>query len=173
VASNNSKQSIKLGVIMFPFRFFSNVIDNAISEIREASIPVFTFVLYHDHESSAVSVCVDTEDNSNQVVQRINRFNMKYFMGAIQTGDLKAASLWQANIGRSLSLGDFSLVNIARRPLGAMEVNDRFYVEMVQAMVAKQHEIAKLTLEPERLVLACSGENDEVAYVWSLLPVQQ
>ena len=157
---------------MLPSKFFSNLIDNAISEIRKASIPVFTFALYHDHESGAVSVCADTEDNSNQVVQSINRYNMKYFMSAIQTGDLKAASLWQANIGRSLSLGDFSLVNVARSPLGTMEVNDCFYVEMVQALVAKQHEIAKLTPTPERLVLACSGANDEVAYVWSLLPVQ-
>jgi len=40
---------------------------------------VYTFALYHDHESAAVSVCVDTEANSRRVVAHTNRYNMKHF----------------------------------------------------------------------------------------------
>ena len=49
-----------------------------------------------------------------------------------------------------------------------MEVNDRFYVDMVQALIARQAEVAALAPDPARLVFASSGAGDEVAYVWSL-----
>ena len=51
-------------------------------------------------------------------------------------GDLKDAALWQANVGRSLSLGDFAIVNAARTDIGEVPVDDRFYVLMAQAVVA-------------------------------------
>jgi hypothetical protein len=147
---------------------FTLVLDKAISDIQARQLPVFTFALYHDHESAAVSVCVDTEESSNRAVQSMNRFNMKYFLKAVGAGDLHQAALWQANVGRSLSLGDFALVNVARTPLGSIEVNDRFYIDMVQAVIAKQAEIAALAPHPAHLVFASSGAEDEVAYVWSL-----
>jgi hypothetical protein len=147
---------------------FASVLNTALSEVTVKAIPIFTFALYHDHESSAVSVCVDTEENSNRSVVATNAFNMRYFMKAIANGDLKAAELWQANVGRSLSLGDFTMVNVARTPLNSVPVDDQFYVSMVKALVAVQEQVAALSPNPERLVFACSGAEDEVAYVWSL-----
>jgi hypothetical protein len=153
---------------MLPAQLFTQVLESALTEIDARAIPVFTFALFHDHESKAISVCVDTEENSTKVVQGINVYNMKHFMEAVRTGDLTSASLWQANIGRSLSLGDFAMVNVARTALGNLEVNTQFYVAMVQAVMAKQEVIAAFSPSPERLVFACSGPQDEVALVWSM-----
>jgi hypothetical protein len=147
---------------------FGEVLNRALREIQAATVPVFTFALYYDHESMAVSVCVDTEENSNKTVHAINGYNMKYFMDAIAAGDLSSASLWQANIGRSLSLGDFALVNVARTSLEKVHADDQFYVELVRSLAAVQDRVAVLSPARERLVLACSGADDEVAYVWSL-----
>lgn len=91
--------------------FFASVLNNAIAMLRTDAVPVFTFAFYHDHESGAVSVCVDTEANSNSQVRSTNRYNTKHFRTEIAGGDLAGASLWQANIGRNLSLGDFAKVN--------------------------------------------------------------
>jgi hypothetical protein len=146
----------------------SSVLHRALAEVRQKSIPIYTFALYHDHESSAVSVCVDTEENSGKNVASTNRYNMKYFMQAIAAKDLKSASLWQANIGRSLSLGDFTLVNCARTDLGKTKATPAFYLAMVEALVSVQSDVVALSPNPERLVFASSGPNDEVAYVWSV-----
>ncbi len=153
---------------MAPSKLLSEVLASAIAEAKQCQVPIFTFALYHDHESEAVSVCIDTEENSNRVVRSINDYNMKHFMKAARAGDLKSASLWQANIGRSLSLGDFSMVNLARRPLEAIQATDHFYAEMVQSVIAVQDQVAALSPEAKRLVFACSGADDEASYVWSL-----
>lgn len=147
---------------------FASVLQTALAEVKAQGTPVFTFALYHDHESAAVSVCVDTEANSNRTVIATNNYNMKHFMNAVAGGDLGNAILWQANIGRSLSLGDFALFNVARTELPAEMVDKRFYLSMVQAVVAVHDQVAALSPDPGRLVLACSGPNDEVEYVWSL-----
>jgi hypothetical protein len=149
-------------------QLFENVLSAALAQVKAAGIPVFTFALYHDHESAAVSVCVDTEESSVRSVRATNQFNMRYFMKAVAAGDLADASLWQANIGRSLALGDFALVNAARTSIGSVSVNDEFYLAMVRALVAKQQQVSDLSTNPERLVFACSGPDDEVAYVWSM-----
>jgi hypothetical protein len=154
---------------MEPSDLFASVLTSAIAEVERQGVPVFTFALYHDHESGAVSVCVDTEESSNRSVAATNRFNMRYFAKAVAQGDLESADLWQANIGRSLSLGDFQLVNLARTKIEDIEVNHKFYVAMVQALFAVQGRLVPLSPNPERLVLACSGADSEVAYVWSLL----
>lgn len=147
---------------------FNSVLRAALNEMKEKAVPVFTFAFYHDHESGAVSVCVDTEESSDNTVRSMNSYNVRHFLKAVERGDLKSASLWQANIGRSLSLGDFSFINIARTDIGEINVNEQFYVSMVKALVAVQEEVAILANSPERLVFACSGKDDEVAYVWSL-----
>lgn len=146
---------------------FGEVLERALAEIATAQLPVYTFVLYHDHESEAVSVCADTEERSAGVVATMNRYNAGYFAKAVANGDLKGASLWQSNIGRSLSLGDFALVNVARTPLPSGPVDDDFYVSMVRAVVSVEARVISLSPHPERLLFACSGMNDEVAYVWS------
>ena len=153
---------------MDPSNLFAEVLEKAISEVKARQIPVFTFAFYHDHESAAVSVCVDTEENSNRFVVDQNRYNMGYFLPAVANGELTTASLWQANVGRSLSLGDFHLVNVARTEFGGGEVDEHFYVGMVRALVAVQDRVAQLSPHPERLVFVCSGADDEAGLVWAL-----
>jgi hypothetical protein len=115
-----------------------------------------------------VSVSVDTQENSMRVVAANNRYNMQYFMDCILGGRLSEASLWQANVGRNLSLGDFEVGNAARTPLHDLVLTESFYLAIVQAVLAVQHRIAGLAPYPERLVRACSGSEDEVQYVWAL-----
>ena len=98
----------------------------------------------------------------------MNSYNMRYFVQAVATKNLKDALLWQANSGRSLSLGDFALVNVARTTLDQQTLDGTFYVAMVQSLMAVHKRVAALALNPERLIFICSGENDEVAYVWSM-----
>lgn len=148
-------------------KFLEAVLKAAIAEVKMKNVSVFTFAFYHDHESDAISVCVDTEENSAKVVESMNSYNLRYFLKAISSGDLKHASLWKANVGRSLSLGDFVMVNVARTDIGDSVTDDRFYLLMLQALVAVQGEIAQLSRNPERMVLACSGPDEEVGYVWS------
>jgi hypothetical protein len=147
---------------------FAAVLSRALAKVKAKSVAVFTFALYQDHESGAVSVCVDTEENSQRTVQQINEYNARHFMKAVAKSDMKGAGMWQANVGRSLSLGDFELVNLARTRLGKAEINEEFYLSMVRALIAVQNEVAALAPDPQRLVFVCSGPDDEVAYVWSL-----
>jgi hypothetical protein len=145
----------------------SGVLDNAISELRRDPIALYTFAFYFDHESLAVSVCADTADNSKRVVEKMNRPNNKYFTRAVQSGDLVEAALWQANTGRSLSLGDFSRVNIARRDLNDIDLGADFHLLMVRALLDRTADILKLATDPTTLLFACSTADDEVGLVWS------
>ena len=148
--------------------YFDAVLKAAIAEVKSKKISVFTFAFYHDHESGAVSVCVDTEENSARTVHSMNKYNLRHFHKAVAAGNLQQASLWQANVGRSLSLGDFVMVNVARADIEELVIDKQFHLSMVQALVHVQDEIATLSSNPELLLLACSSENSEVGYVWSL-----
>ncbi|OGB13658.1 MAG: hypothetical protein A2W72_02445 [Burkholderiales bacterium RIFCSPLOWO2_12_67_14] len=145
----------------------SSVLRNAIAHLADAAIPVFTFALYFDHESSAVSVCADTEESSNRLVSNMNSYNTKHFHNAVSSADLEMAALWQANIGRSLSLGDFAVVDLCRSELPDVTQNDSLFLTMVRCLVAVEKDVLSLTTRPERLLFACSGKDKEVAYVWS------
>lgn len=147
---------------------FRSILESALSEIEASGLPVFTFAMYHDHESGAVSVCADSEESSARAVASMNAYNAKHFAAAVAIGDLKHAALWQANVGRSLSLGDFAIVNAARTEIGEVPSDAQFYVLMAQAVVAIQDRVAALAPRPDRLVLACSGPDDEVALVWTM-----
>ena len=151
-----------------PPDFFISVLDSALAEVAAKAVPIYTFAFYHDHESAAVSVCVDTEDSSRRAVAASNQYSMRYFARAVADRDLKTASLWQVNTGRSFSLGDFALVNIARTPLDQSRTDEAFYLAMVQALMSVGPRVAALAPDPERLVFACSGADNEVSYVWSL-----
>ncbi len=148
---------------------FLQILNTALAELRSAGIDVFSFALYHDHESRTVSVCVDTEANSWRAVEESNRYSAAHFQEAIAQGDLQQAVLWQANAGRNLSLGDFLLVNLARTNLGDVPVDEQFHLLMAQALIANQQAIAALASKPARLLLACSGRDSEVALAWSPL----
>ena len=149
---------------------FSGVIKAALSEVRKDPIPVYTFALYHDHESGFVSVCVDTKESSMRLVRDSNRWDMRYFAEHIQSGNWKDAALFQANIGRSLSLGDFARVNLGETDLdGDVSTDESFYLEMARAVIAHQREILELAPSPDDVVFCCSSADSEVGLVWSAL----
>lgn len=94
--------------------FLDGVLSAAMMELRANPVPIYTFAFYHDHESNAVSVCADTKASSLKLVRQSNQWSMKHFSQHVQNGSWEDACLFQANVGRSLSLGDFSHVNVAR-----------------------------------------------------------
>ena len=107
--------------------FFHAILRAAIDEIKSRNISVYTFAFYHDHPARAVSVCVDTKESSQRSVQESNTVSLEYFLEALADGDLKEASQWPANGGRSLTLGDFALVNVARQEIVDVRVNKQFH----------------------------------------------
>jgi len=145
----------------------SQVILEAIAELRARAFPLFTFALYFDHESEALSVCADSEENSNLTVASINKYNAKYFHQYMAAGDAHMAKLWQANAGRSLSLGDYSLSNLARIDTPGVQQTEEFFFSLAQALVAHEEQVLALSPTPDKVVFACSGMSDEVALVWS------
>ena len=149
----------------------NKVLHAAIAQVARQRTPVFTFALYFDHESSAVAVCVDTEENSAKVVADINQYNATHFRAAVEGGDLKAAALWQANTGRNLSLGDFALVNIARTDLPNIDQDGKLEMALVRALVNVQGEVLALAKAAESVLFVCSSASDEVGYVWSAVGV--
>lgn len=148
--------------------FLGDVISRAIKDIRKARLPLYTFAFYHDHESAAVSVCADTAESSATLVASSNEFNSKYFIKAVSNGDLKAIAMWTANPGRSLSLGDFAMVNVARTDFAdGIRPGKDFYLAMIRAVIARESDIVTLAKQSENLIFCCSGPKDEVAFVWS------
>lgn len=145
------------------------VIDQALNEAKQERLSIYTFALYVDHESPAISVCIDTKEKSRATVAQINSYNRKHFSSAINSGDLKGACLWLANTGRSLSLGDFHMVNAARKELPETFSPDHaFFVSLVQTLAAAEAKIAAQAADPQSLLLCCSGINSEVEYWWSV-----
>ena len=47
---------------------FENLIDEALSKV--SGLNIYTFAIYHDHESGFVSVCIDTEENSKLKLEK-------------------------------------------------------------------------------------------------------
>jgi hypothetical protein len=151
-------------------RLFDDVLSRAIAEVRDRGTDVYTFAFYHDHESAAVSVCVDTEVSSARSVVGQNLFRTKHFATAVAEGNLRRAALFGANTGRNLSLGDFALVNVARTDLGRVRPDDHFYLAMIRAVRRREREIVALTSDPLRLLFCASSADDEVGYLWTPEP---
>jgi hypothetical protein len=143
------------------------VLTKAIEEVRRSGIDVFTFAFYHDHESGAVSICADTETRSRQSVRSHNAFVIKYFIEALNHGDLKKMALFNANTGRSLSLGDFELVNVARTRLGRVRPDEAFYMAMIRTLRATEPEILELSSDPQRVLFCASSADAEVGFTWA------
>jgi len=143
------------------------VIDQALAEVVADQIPVFTFALYFDHESPALSVCVDTRSNSDAQILEQNAYSSRYFHRSIADGDFEQAKRWQANVGRNLSLGDFTKVNIARVELDLPNYTDVDCVALVRELMSREAEIRSLASSPDDLVFCCSTPEDEVGLVWS------
>ena len=146
-----------------------SIIDQALIEAKKKEVPIYTFALYYDHESPAISVCIDTEENSKAKVKLINSYNRKHFISAIERGDMKNATLWLANTGRSLSLGDFYMINVARKELANTFVpDDEFFFTMAQVLVASETTISAQAVSVDSALLCCSGKNAEVELWWSI-----
>ncbi len=151
-------------------QFLDSVVKAALAKLRADPIPLYTFALYHDHESAAVSVCADTKESSLASLRRSNNWSMRYFAQHVRDGKWEDACLFQANVGRSLSLGDFARVNVARTDLPpGVATNNSFYLAMVGAIVANQEYILELAPEREDVIFCCSGPDSEVALAWSVL----
>jgi hypothetical protein len=84
---------------------------------------------------------------------------------AVDSGDLQAAVLWNANVGRNLGIWKFE--NLARTDLPKGRLPQKFYQEMMYALRAREGEILPLAVSAEKLLFCCSGPNDEVEFMWS------
>ena len=141
------------------------LIDRSLVELSRARFRLYTFALYLDVESSCLAVCADTASNSARLVRRINRFNCAEFGESVERGDLAGAALWQANLGRNLSLGDFALVNMCRLTIPSV-TPPTTYLLMLRAMRQREQELLLATPRPAKLMLVCTGPNDEAEFTW-------
>ncbi|MEO1201444.1 MAG: hypothetical protein AAFX10_01970 [Pseudomonadota bacterium] len=144
-----------------------SVIRIAIEEAAKEGLQLYTFALYFDHESPALSVCMDTKENSSVQVTAQNAHGVKYFRRFIDAEDLDQAVLWQANTGRNMSLGDFVKVNVARMDLVQSELSNRDCLCLIQSVLAHETEIRSLAKYPDELVFCCTSPTDEVGVVWT------
>jgi hypothetical protein len=146
---------------------FKKMIFEGLRKAEVRDLDIYTFALYHDHESHVATVCIDTFESSNRLVMSSNEYSKKYFSKAIEARDLSDAVLWNANGGRSFSLGDFALINaseidVPRRP----KIPD-FYLDMVQSIEEMKDLIHKQSGHGRSLLFCCSTEESEMGLVWS------
>ena len=153
--------------------FLDFVLESALTSLATSPVEVFTFAFYHDHESGAVSICIDTKESSDRHVPRWNSWTMKYFAEHIASGSLSEARLFQANTGRSLSPGDFAAVNVARTDIpDDICTDEMFYIEMVRSVIAHQQDILRHSSIPDNVLFCSSGPDNEVDLVWAPLAIQ-
>jgi hypothetical protein len=143
------------------------VVRNALSEAKAKGVDIFTFALYYDHESPAISACIDTEESSLVQVRRRKEYSREYFIQAVSEGDLEEAATWCSNDGHSLEVGSFTLVNVARTELDK-RLNKRSFLTILKVLLALQSEIAQQTRAKDKLLICSSGPNYEVEFFWSL-----
>jgi len=153
--------------------FLDSILDSALVSLASSPVDVFTFAFYHDHESRAVSICIDTRESSDRHVPTSNSWSMKYFSQHISAGRLDDARLFQANPGRNLSLGDFAAVNLARKDIPrGLSLDAAFYIEMAKAIISRQQDILGLSSTPDLVIFCCSGPEAEIDLVWSAVHAQ-
>lgn len=143
---------------------FENLIDDALSKAK--GIDIYTFAIYHDHESGFVSICIDTKQNSEIKVAESNQYTMKHFRRIINEGNVEEAMLWRANVGRNLSLGDFHAVNITEFEILAEATDNSFYLNAVKAIQNKANLILQHSSHGNSLLFCCSTANEEVGLTW-------
>ena len=152
-----------------PPELLDRTIDEALEDCRARSILIYTFALYFDHESSAISVCVDTEANSKIVVNAVNAYNNKHFLNAVKQNELSELALWSANPGRNFSLGDFVIDNAGRTDVAVANDDESVFLTMIKAIIRNRSKIIDGSAGEDSLIFCCSGPNDEVEYVWSAI----
>ena len=142
------------------------IIDRALTILFEKKSDIYTFALYYDHESHAVSACADTMENSARVTHEMNAFSRAQFFAAIQQGDLERAALWNFHTGRSFALGEFQFRSLGWTPLRVPNNSAPFYRALVAALIRNSNKIAALTRNPEALVLCCSSKKNDIGLIW-------
>jgi hypothetical protein len=145
------------------------VIERAIAFASEEQINVYSFSFYLDHESRAISVCLDTHENSKNKVMEENSYNSNYFRKCIDDNDLEGALMWCANPGRNLSLGDFKFVNVSREDLLESSPDKKVCEIMLRTLVEFEDAVSQLTKIPDELLLSCSTANDELGLTWTII----
>jgi hypothetical protein len=146
---------------------YLNLIYDALQKASNKNIDIYTFSMYHDHESGYVTICIDTEENSKKSVIQSNNFTNEYFIQAIKNKDIKEASSWQAIGGRSFMLGDFYAKNISEIQVSIKKKSDEFYLDMVAAVFEMTELISRQSSYGKQLMFSCSTYENEVGLVWS------
>ena len=146
----------------------SQVLERAVSFASEEQINVYTFSFYLDHESRAISVCIDTRENSKNKVIEENSYNSEYFHKCIDEMDLEGAQMWCANPGRNLSLGDFRYVNVGREDLLESSSDEKVCEAMLKTLIEFEGVVSRLTEKPDELLLSCSTADDELGLTWTV-----
>lgn len=145
----------------------SAVLQRALDALKQARADVYTFSFCHDRRRGAVSVYADTEVSSRRVLGALNRSSMKRFAKAVQQRDLDEASMWQASVGRNLSLAAFSWRNLARRTLGDFKHAPELHEAMLLAAIECAPKVVALTSDRETLLFTCSTADEDVGLVWT------
>ena len=145
---------------------YRDLIFASLKKIEKAKINIYTYALYHDHESGFVSVCIDTKDNSLRSVQSSNDYVREKFITAIGNNDLKKALLWQCNAGRNFSLGNFKYINIEEIKVPLKPKSNSFYLDMVKAIEEMSELIIRHSSYGKELAFCCSTKSEEVGLIW-------
>ncbi|WP_444910160.1 hypothetical protein [Microbulbifer sp. TRSA005] len=86
---------------------FNEVIFEGLRKAKARELNIYTFALYHYHESQVVTVCIDKIESSSRSVRSSNEFIKQQFTKAIDEGDLQSVMSWISNADKSFSLGNF------------------------------------------------------------------
>ncbi|OYU17496.1 MAG: hypothetical protein CFE34_15450 [Rhodobacteraceae bacterium PARR1] len=149
------------------------VIARAIDEISRQGLSgqIVTMALYFDHEGAALSVCADTLENSLAHEEKARDWSYRHLSEAIIKGDLTEAALFNHSVSRSLSLGDFVLINLARYDLepddDIQEMPENFFVALAQSLNRNTKVCLSVCALDVPVVFACSTANNEVGLVWT------
>jgi len=156
-----------MDVFMVMLEGYRNLIFEALKAASEQKIDIYTFAMYHDHESGFVTICIDTKQNSDKSVISQNRYSRDNFLREIEGGNLEMAGLWQANGGRSFSLGNFSFVDFRAIEVTQRKKQKGFYLAMIKAIEEMSELIQRSSSHGSNLIYCCSTEKDEVGLIWS------
>jgi hypothetical protein len=147
--------------------FLASILERAIDELKRARADVYTFSFCHEQSSGAVCVYADSEANSRRVIGALNRASMKRFAKAVKKRDLEEAMMWQATVGRSLSLSNFAWKKLAKSSLGKLRNEAALHEAMLLAAMNVAPKLAALSSDPEMLLFTCSTADEEVGLVWT------
>lgn len=75
--------------------------------------------------------------------------------------------MWQATVGRSLSLADFAWKGLGQRSLGKLARAANLHEAMLLASLKVAAKVAAIASDREALLFTCSTPDEEVGLVWT------